>query len=137
MFIMRSEEGNMSVINWFEIPVSDFERAKTFYEAVLNTKLFVNDQRETMGSMLGVFPHDGSVGGCLVHNPQYGYTPSTEGTLVYITATGDLSVTLSRVAAAGGEVLLPKTALGENAGGGFVGWVRDTEGNKIGLYSEE
>lgn len=127
----------MSVINWFEIPVSDFERAKTFYEAVLNTKLFVNDQRETMGSMLGVFPHDGSVGGCLVHNPQYGYTPSTEGTLVYITATGDLSLTLSRVAAAGGEVLLPKTALGENAGGGFVGWVRDTEGNKIGFYSEE
>ena len=127
----------MSVINWFEIPVSDFERAKTFYEAVLNTKLFVNDQRETMGSMLGVFPHDGSVGGCLVHNPQYGYTPSTEGTLVYITATGDLNVTLSRVAAAGGEVLLPKTALGENAGGGFVGWVRDTEGNKIGFYSEE
>ena len=127
----------MSVINWFEIPVSDFERAKTFYEAVLNTKLFVNDQRETMGSMLGVFPHDGSVGGCLVHNPQYGYTPSTEGTLVYITATGDLNVTLSRVAAAGGEVLLPKTALGENAGGGFVSWVRDTEGNKIGFYSEE
>ncbi len=122
-------------INWFEIPVLDFERARAFYEQVLETKLFVNDQRENMGSMLGVFPHDGRVGGSLVHNPQYGYTPSTEGTLVYITATGDLDLVLARVEAAGGEILLPKTALSENAGGGFVGWVRDSEGNKVGFYS--
>ncbi len=127
----------MSVINWFEIPVADFERAKAFYEAVLEKQLFVNDQRETMGSMLGVFPHDGVTGGCLVHNPQYGYKPSAEGTLVYFTISGDLDAALARVPAAGGEVLLPKTALGENAGGGFVAWLRDTEGNKVGLYSGE
>lgn len=99
----------MSVINWFEVPVADFERAKAFYETVMETQLFVNDQRETMGSMLGVFPHDGNVGGCLVHNPQDGYTPSAEGTLVYFTVTGDLDKALGRVADAGGEVLLPKT----------------------------
>lgn len=127
----------MSVINWFEVPVEDFERARAFYETVIGKQLFVNDMRETMGSMLGVFPHDGAVGGCLVHNPQYGYTPSTEGTLVYFTITGDLDAALARVPGAGGEVLLPKTALGENAGGGFVSWVRDTEGNKVGFYSDE
>ncbi len=75
----------MSPINWFEVPVADFERARKFYETVIGKQLFVNDLRETMGSRLGVFPHDGQVGGCLVHNPQYGYTPSTEGTLVYFT----------------------------------------------------
>jgi len=127
----------MSVINWFEVPVADFERAKTFYEIVLDKQLFVSDQRETMGSMLGVFPHDGQVGGCLVHNPQYGYTPSADGTLVYFTITGAMDSALARVPDAGGEVLLPKTALGENAGGGYVSWVRDTEGNKVGFYSEE
>lgn len=127
----------MSVINWFEVPVADFERARQFYETVIGTQLFINDQRETMGSMLGVFPHDGQVGGCLVHNPKYGYAPSTEGTLVYFTITGDLDAALARVPGAGGEVLLGKTALGENAGGGFVGWVRDTEGNKVGFYSNE
>ena len=127
----------MSVINWFEVPVADFERARQFYETVIDTQLFINDQRETMGSMLGVFPHDGQVGGCLVHNPQFGYTPSTEGTLVYFTISGDLDAVLARVPGAGGEVLLGKTALGENAGGGFVGWVRDTEGNKVGFYSDE
>lgn len=127
----------MSAIHWFEIPVSDFERGKTFYETVLDTQLFVSDQRETMGSMLGVFPHEGGVGGCLAHNTQSGYSPSAEGTLVYLSFSGDLDNALARVPAAGGEVLLPKTALGENAGGGYVGWVRDSEGNKVGLYSDE
>ena len=127
----------MSVINWFEIPAADFDRARAFYEAMLDAQLFINDQRETMGSMLGIFPHEGGVGGCLVHNPQYGYTPGDTGTLVYLRVAGGMEAALERAAAAGGEVLLPKTALGENAGGGFVAWLRDTEGNKVGLYSSE
>lgn len=127
----------MGAVHWFEIPALDFERAKRFYETVLDTQLFVNDQRETMGSMLGVFPHEGGVGGCLVHNPQFGYAPSDQGTLVYLRAQGDLNAALGRVPGAGGEVLLPKTALGEDAGGGYVAWLRDSEGNKVGLYSAE
>ncbi len=125
----------MSAIHWFEIPVADFERAKTFYEAALNTTLFVNDQRETMGSMLGVFPHQDGIGGCLVHNPQYGYEPAGAGTLVYLAVAGALDDALARVQAAGGVVLLPKTPLGENAGGGFVAWIKDSEGNKVGFYA--
>ncbi len=127
----------MSVINWFEVPVADFERALEFYRVVTGRQIHVSDQRETMGSMLGVFAHDGRVGGCLVHNPQFGYTPSEEGTLVYFNISGDLNDALARVPDAGGEVLLPKTELGENAGGGFVAWVKDTEGNKVGFYSQE
>lgn len=127
----------MSAIHWFEIPATDFDRAKTFYETVLNTSLFINDQRETMGSMLGVFPHEGGVGGCLVHNPQFGYRPAETGSLVYLSVAGDLDQALERVGAAGGEVLLPKTALGDDAGGGYVAWLRDSEGNKVGLYSAE
>ncbi len=127
----------MSAIHWFEIPVSDFERAKGFYETAMNIQLFVNDQRETMGSMLGVFPHEGGVGGCLVHNPQFGYTPAGDGTLVYLSVSGDLNDVLARVPDAGGEVVLPKTALGEDTGGGYVSWVRDSEGNKVGFFSQE
>ena len=33
----------MSVINWFEVPVADFERACKFYETVIGTQLFIND----------------------------------------------------------------------------------------------
>ena len=127
----------MSAIRWFEIAATDFQRARAFYETVMDTKLDVADMRESMDSMIGVFPHGEGVGGCLVHNPKYGYAPSNEGTLVYLTVSDDLNDTLGRVADAGGEVLLPKTPLPENAGGGFIGWARDTEGNKVGFYSDE
>lgn len=127
----------MSAIRWFEIAVADFQQARGFYEAVLNCQLFINDQRETMGSMLGVFPHEGGIGGCLVHNPGFGYTPSDAGTLVYLRVAGDLDTALGRVPDAGGTVLLPKTQLGDDAGGGFVAWIADTEGNKVGLFSNE
>lgn len=127
----------MSAIHWFEIPAADFERARNFYEAVLDCQLFINDQRETMGSLLGVFPHEGGIGGCLVHNPGFGYTPSDTGTLVYLRVLGDLNMALGRVPDAGGAVLLPKTQLGDDAGGGFVAWIADTEGNKVGLFSSE
>ena len=127
----------MSAIQWFEIPCADFDRAKTFYETVLDIQLFISDQRETMGSMLGVFPHGEGVGGCLAHNPGAGYTPSQHGALVYLRATGDLNDVVARVEAAGGETLLPKTALGEGAGGGYVAWAKDTEGNKVGFYSRD
>lgn len=127
----------MSAIHWFEILVEDFERAKSFYETVMNLKVFVNDQRESMGSMLGVFPRENGVGGCLVNNQQFGYTPSADGTVVDLKVTGDLNNVQGRIANAGGEVLLRKTTLEENAGGGLVSWVRDSEGNKVGFDSEE
>lgn len=127
----------MSAIHWFEIPVSDFERAKAFYETVLDTQIHVRDLRETAGSILGMIDGGDGTSGALVHNPQYGYAPSKEGSMVYLIVSGDLTKTLDRVANAGGEVALPKTPLGEQGGGGFVGWIIDTEGNRVGLYSDE
>ena len=53
----------MSAIHRFEIPAAYFERARTFNEMVMELRLFINDMREAMGSMLGVFPHEGEVGG--------------------------------------------------------------------------
>ena len=127
----------MPAIHRFEIPASKFERVKTFYETFLNTQIYSQDLRETMGSIVGMLYGGIGVGGALVHNPESGYLPSREGTLVYLNVSGDLDYVLGRVGAAGGEALLPKTALGEDAGGGYVAWVLDTEGNKVGLFSQE
>jgi len=44
----------------------------------------------------------------------------------------DLSTPLSKVESAGGKILLPKTAIGQN---GFMAHILDTEGNKIALHS--
>ena len=119
-----------SAINWIEIPVTDFERAKKFYEVILDTELF---QIEAMGMLCGFFPADvqnGSIGGSIIKGE--GYVPSTEGTVVYLNAGEDLAVPLSKVEAAGGIILLPKTAIGPN---GFMAHFADTEGNKVGLHS--
>ncbi len=127
----------MSALHWFEIPVGDIQRAVSFYSTVLDTEIPVMDLRQQMGSMIGMLPNRDGVGGALVQNSQHGYVPSEQGTLVYLVVDGSLEQTLSRVEPAGGKTQLPKTPLGEGESGGFVAWITDTEGNKVGLYSAE
>lgn len=51
-----------NVINWFEIPVADMDRAVAFYEPVMQVSL----RRETMDcAELAVFPHQIRLGGAL------------------------------------------------------------------------
>ena len=117
-----------SAINWFEIPVADIERAKKFYEAVLGSEINLVEMGE---SRMGFLSHDqGATGGAIVQGP--GYTPSDQGTLVYLNGGDDLNPALERVGPAGGEVLAEKFSIGEN---GFIAYFRDPEGNKVGLHS--
>lgn len=117
-------------INWFEIPAKNYERAKAFYSSVLGVE--INDMpHPTM--KYGMLPFDmqgGGIGGGLVEGE--GFEPSTTGPLVYLNGGEDLSIPLSKVEAAGGKILLPKTSLGPN---GFMAHILDTEGNKIALHS--
>jgi predicted enzyme related to lactoylglutathione lyase len=46
-------------------------------------------------------------------------------------AVEDLDAVLARAKPAGGEVVLPRTPIGEH---GFIGAVRDSEGNTVGLH---
>ena len=50
----------MSALHWFEIAVTDIERAKVFYETVLDVEIPIQDLRAQMGSMLGIFPDRGT-----------------------------------------------------------------------------
>lgn len=116
-------------INWYEIPVTDFARAKKFYET-----LFATEIQEMPHPMFkyGILPGDmqqGVTGGIVQGE---GFNPSTSGVLIYLNGGDDLSEPLARVDAAGGKVLLPKTAIGGN---GFMAHFLDTEGNKIALHS--
>jgi predicted enzyme related to lactoylglutathione lyase len=58
--------------------------------------------------------------------------PTTDGPNMYFDAGEDLSIALVKVEAAGGEIMQPKTAIGEN---GFMALFIDTEGNKMALHS--
>lgn len=116
-------------LNWFEIPVADFERAKNFYETVLGISIAPLAMGPVTMGMLSTDPE--AVGGALVHGD--GSQPSTTGTLVYLNGGHDLAPLLARVEAAGGRVLVPKTEIGNDFG--FFAHFLDTEGNKVGLHS--
>lgn len=126
----------MSALHWFEIPVNDINRAVKFYSTVLDAEINIVDLSAQMGSMLGMLPNRDGAGGALVQNSQHGYTPSGDGTLVYLVVDGDLNEAVGRIESAGGQVVLPKTPLGEGTDDGFMSWLIDTEGNKVGLFSK-
>ena len=122
-----------NVVGWFEIPVTDMDRAIKFYETVLGYEL----SRNQMGPLdMAWFPWklgtEGS-GGTLVCHPEC-YKPSPDGTVVYITAfSGDLANELARIEPNGGKVLVPKTQISPDHG--FMAVFLDTEGNKVALHS--
>ena len=114
---------------WFEIPASNFERAVKFYEAVFQLSL----KRENIGGDLAMFPgSDSSVNGAVVS--QEGYVPAANGAVVYLHAGDDLTPYLARATANGGSVIERKTAL--PPGMGHYAHFGDTEGNRVGLHSE-
>ena len=117
-----------NAVNWFEIPVNDFDKAVKFYEQMMKASL----QREQMdGIDMAIFPYDeGAVSGSLV---KAGFLqPSAHGTLVYLNTEGFIDDAIERAVGQGGEVLMAKTAIGEN---GYIAHIRDCEGNRVGLHS--
>ena len=118
-----------SVINWFDIPAIDLDRAARFYEAVLGVSLI----RENMlGARMAIFPaKPGEATGAIM--ARAGVTPGATGSTVYLKAGNDLSVALGQVERAGGKVVHPKTFIKE--GWGYFAIVLDTEGNSVGLQS--
>lgn len=122
-----------NAINWFEIPATNFERAKAFYEELFEGELQVQEMPE-FDSKMGFFPVDfenGAIGGSIITGP--GYQPSEIGALIYLNGGDDLNIPLSKVEKAGGKIIVPKTAIGEH---GYMAHFTDTEGNKLALHSQ-
>jgi predicted enzyme related to lactoylglutathione lyase len=118
-------------INWFEIPVTVFERARIFYNAIFDFEMPVMDMD---GIRMGFFQSDqqnGGVGGAIVHAP--GQESSGQGARVYLNGDPDLNTVLNRIEAAGGQVVDRKTPIPPDFG--YFATFIDTEGNQIGLHS--
>lgn len=122
-------EMTTNAISWFEIPVVDFERAKDFYSKIFDFDMPTMPMGPvTMGFLL--HEREKGVGGAIVHGEG---TPSKEGVQVYLNGGSDLQVVADRVEGAGGQIVVPKTEIGQ--GFGFFAFFIDTEGNKVGLHS--
>jgi len=118
-------------VNWFEIPVLDYDRAKQFYSKLLGMEL---SDLPMPGSQMAAFPMaqgDENATGALVKADNY--QPSVSGTVVYFSCD-DVDIPLKKVEELGGKVLIPKTSIGEH---GFFGHIIDSEGNRVALHSNK
>lgn len=115
-------------VQWFEIATTDLERAKDFYAKLLNLEFQYIEMPDSKMYMFGA-PGLPGASGALVQSKDS--TPSTEGSVVYFSCQ-DVANQAALVEEAGGQLVIPKTDIGEF---GFFAHVIDTEGNRIGLHS--
>ncbi len=118
-----------NVINWFEIPAADFERAVGFYEKVFDVTL----ERQSMDdAQMGIFPYeDPKTGGAVTKMEML--KPGSVGTLIYLDATPDVEPVLSRAKANGGQIVMDKTLICDDVG--YIGVFIDSEGNRVGVHA--
>jgi predicted enzyme related to lactoylglutathione lyase len=120
-----------NAIGWFDIYVSDMQRAVVFYEKALNKKLDKINDPTGESEMMG-FPADMTSYGAAGALVKSSYArPGIGGTMVYFSVE-DCLTNESLVVAAGGKIIRSKFSIGQ------FGWVTicgDTEGNIFGLNS--
>ncbi len=126
---------NRNAAGWFEIYVQDMDRAKKFYEGVLERKLERIDTPDSMKASemeMWTFPmkpeHPGC-GGALVK--MKGVPSGGCGTLVYFSSV-DCAIEEKRVVSLGGRIHRSKMSIG---GYGFIVLANDPDGNLIGIHS--
>ncbi len=124
-----------NAVCWFEIYVDDIDRARAFYEAVLNQELTRLDNPDVDKDFpqpeMWAFPMDKRPGASGAICKMEGVQAGGNSTLVYFDCE-DCSVEQGRVEEAGGKIVVPKMSIGEH---GFISIAQDTEGNNIGFHS--
>ncbi len=122
-----------NAISWFEIGTTDLDRATKFYETIFGITLAPMDLPNIKMRM---FPLDNmltQVGGALVDSGGFHKPSATDGPLIYLNGNPDVQLVLDKVEAAGGKIMVTKTAISPEYGSMAV--ILDTEGNRIALHS--
>ena len=120
---------NSNPVGWFDIYVSNIDRAKKFYETVFNVQL--TDLPIEWGKQ-SLFPFNQAlpnISGALVEKADL--IPTGNNTVVYF-ETEDCITEEKTIEKLGGKIIRPKISIGEF---GFVSIFIDSEGNTIGLHS--
>ena len=121
-----------NAISWFEIPAIDISRAQKFYEAIFECSLIPMDFPNMKMRMFPIEDQMG-VGGAIVDSGGFHKPSATDGPLIYLNANPDVQNILSRVEAAGGTIIVPKTEISPEYG--FMAVFIDSEGNRMALHS--
>lgn len=120
-----------NLVAFFEIPAADFARAIAFYEEVLSLKL---SAMEWETEKMAFFPEEsGKYPGAISFSE--GFNPSKDGVLVSLNVDS-MEKSIAAIEKNGGKVVIPKTKiLCENLG--YFCVFIDSEGNRVGLYSDK
>jgi predicted enzyme related to lactoylglutathione lyase len=114
---------------YFEIPVTDLERAEVFYSAVFNFSF----EKEIIDHYeMAVFPFEeknSGITGALAKGDVY--QPTRDGVIIYF-KTASIGDTLEKVLQHGGKILYPKRI--DEKYGCAVAEFEDSEGNRIALH---
>lgn len=122
-----------NAITWFDIPVTDIERAMKFYESLFDIEFQL--LKFDNGLQMAIFPvEENTISGALSFHPDH-YIPSKHGPLIYLNGNPDLSLILDKVENCGGKILLPKSLISNHWG--YMALFEDTEGNRIALRSNK
>lgn len=116
-------------VGWFEIYVQEMERARRFYEAVLQLKLERLPGPEIEMWAFPMQQEAAGAAGALVKMD--GFPSGGNSTLIYFVCD-DCAVEQARVSDNGGRVHQPKSSIGDY---GNVSLVCDPDGNMFGLHS--
>ena len=119
---------NTNRLVWAEIPVSNLETAKTFYEAVLDAEVTISTD---MGpAPIGMIAYAGSPNAS-AH--LYEGKPSASGTgnTVHLAVAEPLDAVMEKVTAAGGAVKSPAIPIPV----GTFFYAEDPDGNSVGLFN--
>lgn len=122
-----------SAISWFEIPANNLERATAFYQTIFNCTLVPVDMPNIKMRMFPLTDIENGIGGAVVDSGGFHKPSATDGPLIYLNANPDVQLILNKVEAAGGTIVVPKTAISDAFG--YMAIIIDTEGNRIGLHS--
>jgi predicted enzyme related to lactoylglutathione lyase len=133
---LKKIDAQTNIVTWFEIPVTDTQRAKKFYETILDIEMENRNDGENESVF---FPYDpnviqatsGRVTGVLSKSAKN--SPSANGTMIYINASPSIDTVLNKVEKAGGKIIVQKTKIPP----GYIAVILDSEGNKIGLHAEQ
>ena len=126
-------EKMINSIDWFEIPVLNFDRAKEFYSRIYNYEMTETTRNSLRMGFLPMDRDAKGVGGTIVQGNDF--IPTSLGVKIYLNAGKDLMDVLNRVIAAGGEIIVHKTKINDEFG--YFAMFEDTEGNHISLHSPE
>ena len=130
---MEKLSANTNALNWFEIPATDSERARKFYESIFDIQM---DTRNMMGMEMTFFPYDmqsqsGKVSGAVVKSDMH--KPGMDGAIIYLNANPSIQAVIDRIEPAGGKILMPRTQITEDIG--YMAFFTDSEGNRMALHA--